>query len=207
MPLVHAVAKQLLAALAAAETLPGAAGPAVTACGGGERGGGERGGERGGGEGGDSKRAKGSGGEAVAGGFARCIARCITGGGSGGDGGVEGGGEGGGGGGGEGGGEGGCGEGCEERLPCEAFLSVAAINLLRGVTPPHDAPGAAATEEYGRYGAEEPAQRYERVLHRPADALFCMQCATTYSLSASASLPTPHGAAAATGGREASAKE
>ena len=111
------------------------------------------------------------------------------------------------GGGGEGGGEGGCGEGCEERLPCEAFLSVAAINLLRGVTPPHDAPGAAATEEYGRYGAEEPAQRYERVLHRPADALFCMQCATTYSLSASASLPTPHGAAAATGGREASAKE
>ena len=104
-----------------------------------------------------------------------------------------------------GGGEGG--EGGEQRLPCEAFLSIAAINLLRGVTPPHDAPAAAAAEEYGRYGAEEPAQRYERVLRRPADALFCMQCATTYSLSASASLPTPHGAAVATGGHEASAKE
>ena len=74
---------------------------------------------------------------------------------------------------------------------------VAAINLLRGVTPPRDAPGAAAAEEYGRYGAEDPAQRYERVLYRPADALFCMQNATTYSLSANPSPPTPHGATAA----------
>ena len=66
VPLVHAVAKQLLAALAAAETPPCAADPAVTASGRGERGGeggrGEGGGGEGGGEGGDSKRAKGSGG-------------------------------------------------------------------------------------------------------------------------------------------------
>ena len=87
------------------------------------------------------------------------------------------------------------------------ITKLVSINLLRGVTPPHDAPAAAAAEEYGRYGAEEPAQRYERVLRRPADALFCMQCASTYSLAASASLPTPHGGAAATGGRKASAKE
>ena len=104
---------------------------------------------------------------------------------------------------------------CEQRLPCESFLSVAAINLLRGVTPPHDAPAATTaattatsaaattTEDYGRYGAEEPAQRYERVLQRPADALFCMQCVSTYSLSACASPPS----AAAPPGREASATE
>ena len=72
------------------------------------------------------------------------------------------------------------GERCDER--CEAFLSAAAINLLRGVTPPRDAPAAA--KDYGRYGAEEPAERYERVLHRPVDELFCMECASMYRLSA-----------------------
>ena len=78
-------------------------------------------------------------------------------------------------------------------LRCECFLSVAAINLLRGVTPPHNyaaveaaaaEPGGALSEDYGRYGAEEPAERYSRVLNRPADALFEMESVRTYSLTA-----------------------
>mgnify|MGYP003319696334 CR=1 FL=1 len=45
-------------------------------------------------------------------------------------------------------------------------------------------PGGALSEDYGRYGAEEPAERYSRVLNRPADALFDMESVRTYSLTA-----------------------
>ena len=90
--------------------------------------------------------------------------------------------------GGEGGGEGGGGGG--ETKPCEELLCAAAINLLRGVTPPRDSanktpePGA---EAYGRYGHEQPAERARRVRERPAGRLFCMRCAEVYGLQANAS--------------------
>ena len=45
--------------------------------------------------------------------------------------------------------------------------------------------------DYGRYGAELPARRYERVLARPPDALFCMECVRTYSLRASSTEESP----------------
>ena len=69
---------------------------------------------------------------------------------------------------------------------CERFLSPSAINLLRGVTPPlaPPPPGAPLPAEYGRYGAEEPAERLSRVVARPPDALFCMECVATYRLEA-----------------------
>ena len=63
----------------------------------------------------------------------------------------------------------------------------------RTALPPHNyaaveaaaaEPGGALSEDYGRYGAEEPAERYSRVLNRPADALFDMESVRTYSLTA-----------------------
>ena len=64
---------------------------------------------------------------------------------------------------------------------CEAFLSAAAINLLRGVTPPVGG-HAPLSQEYGRYGSETAAERYARVVARPVDSLFCMECRQSYSL-------------------------
>ena len=87
----------------------------------------------------------------------------------------------------------GCGSaagGCTGGERCEAFLSVAAINLLRGVTPPCEGPDAAGAD-YGRYGAETPAERYARVLSRPADKLFCMECVRAYALSPAGVAPAP----------------
>ena len=81
-------------------------------------------------------------------------------------------------------------DGCTGGERCEAFLSVAAINLLRGVTPPCEGPDAAGAD-YGRYGAETPAERYARVLSRPADKLFCMECVRAYALSPAGVAPAP----------------
>ena len=54
------------------------------------------------------------------------------------------------------------------------------------MTPPlaPPPPGAPLPAEYGRYGAEEPAERLSRVVARPPDALFCMECVATYRLEA-----------------------
>ena len=71
---------------------------------------------------------------------------------------------------------------------CEASLSLSAINLLRGVTPPAQPPPptGAVPADYGRYGAETPSERFARVLARPPERLFCMECVCTYSLAATA---------------------
>ena len=67
-------------------------------------------------------------------------------------------------------------------------LTAAAVNLLRGVTPPLDAPpagGASAAQcaaSYGRYGDEAAELRRQRVAARPPGALFCMACVETYAL-------------------------
>ncbi|KAL1504619.1 hypothetical protein AB1Y20_008402 [Prymnesium parvum] len=70
-----------------------------------------------------------------------------------------------------------------DRRPCESFLSAAAINVLRSVTPP-DEGEASEQSEYGRYAAESAEERLARVCRRSPDKLFCSACAATYSLTA-----------------------
>ena len=76
---------------------------------------------------------------------------------------------------------------------CEEGLCAAAINLLRGVTPPmavgHAGAMSAKTPEpgsqaYGRYGHEVPSERARRVRERPPDRLFCLHCEEVYSMEA-----------------------
>ena len=77
---------------------------------------------------------------------------------------------------------------------CESFLCPAAINLLRGVTPPITPPTATGgssaaadkvpeegAEAYGRYGHEPLEERARRVHNRPPARLFCMRCEEVYS--------------------------
>lgn len=78
-------------------------------------------------------------------------------------------------------------------VPCEKLLCTSGINLLRGVTPPLEAPPPhneaagstdAAAEGFGRYGEESMEERRRRVISRAPDALFCMRCVQTYTLAA-----------------------
>jgi hypothetical protein len=64
---------------------------------------------------------------------------------------------------------------------CEDVLCAAAINLLRGVTPPLGDACEEGAEGYGRYGHEAMEERKRRVIHRPKEALWCMACAEKYS--------------------------
>ena len=77
-------------------------------------------------------------------------------------------------------------------------LTAAAVNLLRGVTPPLDAPPATASAKlcpasYGRYGDEAPELRRRRVAARPPGALFCMACVETYALGPDDDSSAPRG--------------
>ena len=47
-------------------------------------------------------------------------------------------------------------------------------------------PTGAVPADYGRYCAETPSERFARVLARPPERLFCMECVCTYSLDPSA---------------------
>jgi len=76
---------------------------------------------------------------------------------------------------------------------CEEGLCAAAINLLRGVTPPMAVGPAGAmsaktpepgAQAYGRYGHEAPSERARRVRERPPDRLFCLHCEEVYSMEA-----------------------
>ena len=72
-----------------------------------------------------------------------------------------------------------------ETRPCEDFLCLASINLLRGVTPPHGDAVEEGADGWGRYGHEEPQERRQRVCTRPAGELLCMRCVQRYGLAAS----------------------
>jgi hypothetical protein len=82
--------------------------------------------------------------------------------------------------------------GADESLTCEAFLTSASLNILRGVSAPRDHVVMEARDrsewpkDYGMYGAESPEERRQFVCTRHADALYCRACHRTYSLVAGA---------------------
>ena len=61
-------------------------------------------------------------------------------------------------------------------------LTVAAINLLRGIVAPlDDGADASSSAARGRYGDESAARRRERVHERDGSTLWCMRCSVAYS--------------------------